>query len=55
MAALRAQMGRPIEEVAADDPLRVAFGVLHGNSVTALSVAMLAAAVALFLIARRTK
>ena len=55
MSALRAQMGRPIEEVAADDPLRVAFNALHGNSVTALSVAMLAAAVALFLVARRTK
>jgi hypothetical protein len=55
MAALRAQMGRPIEEVAVDDPLRVAFNALHGNSVTALSVAMLAAALALFLIARRTK
>jgi len=54
MSALRAQMGRPIEEVAADDPLRVAFNALHGNSVTALSVAMLAATVALFLIARRT-
>jgi hypothetical protein len=54
MSALRAQMGKPIEEVAADDPLRVAFNALHGNSVTALAVAMLAAAVALFLIARRT-
>lgn len=53
MGALRAQMGKPIEEVAADDPLRVAFNALHANSVTALSVAMLAAAVALFLIARR--
>lgn len=55
MSALRAQMGKPIEEVAADDPLRVAFNALHSNSVTALSVAMLAAAVALFLIARRTR
>ena len=55
MSALRAQMGKPIEEVAADDPLRVAFNALHANSVTALTVAMLAAAVALFLIARRTK
>jgi hypothetical protein len=54
MSALRAQMGKPIEEVAVDDPLRVAFNALHSNSVTALSVAMLAAAVALFLIARRT-
>lgn len=55
MSALRAQMGRPIEEVAADDPLRVAFNAMHANSVTALSVAMLAATVALFLVARRTK
>lgn len=55
MGALRAQMGRPVEEVAAGDPLRLAFNALHANSVTALSVAMLAAAVALFLIARRAK
>jgi hypothetical protein len=55
MAGLRAQMGRPIEEVAADDPLRVAFGALHGQSVTVMSVAIVAAAVALFLVARRTK
>ena len=54
MSALRAQMGKPIEEVAADDPLRVAFNALHANSVTALSVAMIAAVVALFLVARRT-
>lgn len=53
MAALRAQMGRPIEEVAAEDPLRVAFNALHGQSVTAMSVAIAAAAVALFLVARR--
>jgi Domain of unknown function (DUF4149) len=55
MAALRAQMGRPIDEVAADDALRVAFNALHGQSVVALSAAMAAAAVALLLVARRTK
>jgi Domain of unknown function (DUF4149) len=55
MAGLRAQMGKPIEEVAADDALRVAFNALHGQSVTAMSVAIAAAAVALFLVARRTK
>jgi hypothetical protein len=54
MAALRAQMAKPIDEVAADDPLRVAFGALHGQSVTAMSAAIAAAAVALFLIARRS-
>ena len=55
MAALRAQMGKPIEELAADDALRVAFNVLHGRSVTTMSIAIAAAVVALFLIARRTK
>lgn len=53
MAALRAQMGKPIEEVAADDALRVAFNALHGQSVTAMSIAIAAAVVALFLVARR--
>jgi hypothetical protein len=53
MLALRAAMGRPIDDVAADDPLRLTFGAWHGYSVTALGVAILAAAVALLLIARR--
>ena len=53
MIALRAAMGRPIDDVAADDPLRVSFNSLHGYSVTALSVGIIAAAVALLLIARR--
>ena len=55
MASLRGQMGKPIEEVAADDALRVAFNALHGQSVTTMTVAIAAAAVALFLIARRIK
>ncbi|HYJ48092.1 MAG TPA: DUF4149 domain-containing protein [Pyrinomonadaceae bacterium] len=55
MVALRAAMGRPIDEVAASDPLRVAFDSLHNYSVAALGVAIIAAAVALLLIARRTK
>lgn len=54
MAGLRAGMGKPIEEVAAGDPLRVAFDALHGQSVTAMSVAMACAVVALFLVTRRT-
>ncbi len=53
MLALRALMGRPIDDVAIDDPLRVSFNGLHGYSVMALSVAIIAAAVALLLIARR--
>jgi hypothetical protein len=53
MVGLRAAMGRPIDEVAVDDPLRASFNSLHGYSVAALSVAIIAAAVALLLIARR--
>jgi hypothetical protein len=53
MLALRGAMGRPIDDVAADDPLRVSFNSLHGYSVTALGIAIIAAAIALLLIARR--
>ncbi|HEX8458075.1 MAG TPA: DUF4149 domain-containing protein [Pyrinomonadaceae bacterium] len=55
MAALRAAMGRPIDDVAASDPLRVAFNGLHVYSVAAMTTAMLAAAVAFILIARRNR
>lgn len=55
MLALRAAMGQPIDDVAADNPLRVSFNSLHGYSVIALSVAIIAAAVALLLIARRAE
>lgn len=55
MLALRAQMGRPIDETAANDPLRVAFNSLHVYSVAALTIAMLAALVAFILIARRAR
>lgn len=53
MQSLRAAMGRPIDEVAQSDPLRIAFNSLHGYSVAALSVGMLAAIITLMLIARR--
>jgi hypothetical protein len=53
MLGLRAAMGRPIDDVATDDPLRLSFNSLHGYSVMALAVAIIAAAVALLLIARR--
>ncbi len=55
LQTLRATMGRPIDEVAQSDPLRIAFNSLHGYSVTALSLGMLAALLALLLIARRSK
>ncbi len=50
---LRAAMGRPIDEVAQTDPLRIAFNSLHGYSVFALGIGMIAAVTALLLIARR--
>jgi hypothetical protein len=55
MLGLRAAMGRPIDDVAVDDPLRASFNSLHGYSVAALGVAIICAAVALLLIARRTE
>ena len=55
MLALRQQMGRPIDETAASDPLRVAFNSLHVYSVAALTIAMLAAFVAVVLICRRAR
>ena len=53
LLALRAQMGRPIDEIAVDHPLRVEFNGLHGYSVMALGVGMIAGVVTLLLIARR--
>lgn len=53
MSALRVRMGRPIDDVPLDDSLRATFNSLHGLSVMALSIGMIAALVALFLIARR--
>ncbi len=55
MLGLRAAMGRPVDEVAQNDPLRVAFNSLHGYSVGALSIGILAGLVALLLIARRSR
>lgn len=55
LAYLRQQIGRPIDEVAVDDPLRIAFNDLHGYSVTILSVALICALIAFFLLANRAR
>jgi len=55
LSDLRGRIGRPIDEAAADDPLRVAFNDLHGYSVTILMTAMIAAVIAFFLIVRRAR
>ena len=52
MRALRAAMVLPIDQIAADDARRIAFGNLHGYSVNALGLAMIAALVVLVLMAR---
>ena len=52
MRALRAAMILPIDQVAADDARRIAFNNLHGYSVNALGLAMIAALVAMVLMAR---
>ncbi len=52
---LRGQIGRPIEELAIDDPLRAAFNDLHGYSVTILTTALIAAVAAFFLLVRRAR
>ncbi|HEX5874498.1 MAG TPA: DUF4149 domain-containing protein [Pyrinomonadaceae bacterium] len=52
MRALRAAMELPIDQIAAADPRRVEFNALHGYSVNALGVAMIAALVAMFLMVR---
>jgi hypothetical protein len=53
LSSIRLQMGRPIDEVAADDPLRVQFNMLHEYSVWVLFAAMIAAVIAFFIISNR--
>jgi hypothetical protein len=55
LAMVRGQMGgRPIDEIPADDPLRLQFNNLHDWSKWVLMTGMIAALVAFFVIARRT-
>lgn len=55
MRALRVALVLPIDQVPIDDPRRVAFNQLHGYSVTALSIAMIAALIAFLIIAYRAR
>jgi hypothetical protein len=50
MMALRAAMQAPIDQIAGSDPRRIAFDALHGYSVAAMGVAMVAALLAFFMI-----
>lgn len=53
LTSVRAQMGRPIDEIAADDPSRMQFNMLHEYSVWVLFAGMLAALLAFFIVANR--
>ncbi|CAN5369066.1 hypothetical protein BH10ACI1_BH10ACI1_27240 [soil metagenome] len=54
MALIRLQIGKPIEEVAADDPLRLQFDALHKYSVWVLLAGIIAALLAFFVISRKS-
>lgn len=53
MASVRVQIGKPIEEAAADDPLRLQFDTLHHWSEWVLLAGMIAALLAFFIISNR--
>jgi len=55
LSLLKGQIGRPIDEVAVDDPLRVQFNNFHQYSVWVLATAMIAALIAYFLMSRRSQ
>ena len=56
LASVRAQMGgRPIDELAVDDPLRIQFSQLHEYSVWVLFTGMVGAFIAFFVIANRIR
>ena len=51
---VKAEIGKPIDEIALDDPLRIKFNNLHEYSVWVLIVAMIAAIIAFFIISGRS-
>ena len=53
LSFVRAQMGKPIDEVPLEDPLRIQFNNLHEYSVWVLVAGMIAALIAFFLIAAK--
>ena len=53
MGSIRAQIGKPLNEVAADDPLRLQFDAVHQYSEWTLLTAMIAALVVFFIISNR--
>ena len=54
LSMLRGQIGRPVEDVALDDPLRVSFNTWHQYSIWVLVGAMTAALLVFFIISRKS-
>jgi len=54
LSMLRGQIGRPVEDVALDDPLRVSFNTWHQYSIWVLVGAMIAALLVFFIISRKS-
>ncbi len=52
---LRSQIGKPVEELALDDPSRIRFDQLHGYSVTLLMIAMIASLLAFLILSFRAE
>ncbi len=55
MRGLRAAMRLPIDQVPSGDASRIAFDALHGYSVAALAIAIIAALIAFFVMANRPR
>jgi len=55
MRALRVAMVLPIDQIRPDDPRRLEFNSLHGYSVNALGLAMIAALITIVLISRKLR
>lgn len=54
LSLIRQEIGKPIDEIAADDPLRLQFNAMHEYSVWLLMAAMIAALLAFFIAANRS-
>ncbi len=53
--AIRSALAVPMDQLAANDPQRVAFNSLHRYSVSALGIAIIAGLIAYFLLARNSR
>ncbi len=53
LSFIRAQIGKPIDEVSLEDPLRIQFNNLHQYSIWILAAAMIAALLVFFIISRK--